>query len=219
MTLALHSMWRATAPYRVRIGLNLKGLAFDYVPLDFAAGEQRGAPYRRLNPQGLSPTLEADGHILTQSLAILEWLDETHPDPPLLPGDPDDRAVVRAMATIVACDIHPLNNLRVLQALQSLGHPMGGSDQQAWGARWINDGFAALEPLVQRHGAGFAFGKAPTLADCALVPQIWSSSRFAVDMDPYPCLKAVADRAGRHPAFIAAHPDHQPDATPPPPAT
>ena len=212
MTLILHSMWRATAPYRVRIGLHLKGLSYDYRSLDFAAGEQRGGRYKALNPQGLSPALEADGQVLTQSLAILEWLDETHPTPPLLPANPRDRAVVRAMATVVACDIHPLNNLRVLQALQGLGHPMGQADQTAWGAGWISDGFAALEPMVARHGRGFAFGAEPGLADCLLIPQIWSSSRFAVDMTPYPALRAVYAKAADHPAFAAARPEVQPDA-------
>ncbi len=205
-------MWRATAPYRVRIGLELKGLPFDYAPLDFAAGEQRGSTYAALNPQKLSPTLEADGHLLTQSLAILEWLDETHPSPPLLPTSPDERAVVRAMADIVACDIHPLNNLRVLQALAVMGHPMGADDQMVWGARWINDGFAALEPMVREHGQGFAFGETPTVADCLVIPQIWSSSRFGVDMANYPALSALRDRAADHPAFQAAHPERQPDA-------
>ena len=212
MPLKLHSMWRATAPYRVRIGLELKGLRFDYAALDFAAGEQRGAAYSAINPQKLSPTLEADGRLLTQSLAILEWLDETHPSPPLLPQSSDDRVVVRAMADMVACDIHPLNNLRVLQALGAMGHPIGGEDQMAWGARWIDDGFAALEPMVVKHGCGFAFGAAPTLADCLLIPQIWSSSRFGVDMTAYPALSALRDRAAAHPAFQAAHPERQPDA-------
>jgi maleylacetoacetate isomerase len=212
MSLTLHAYWRATAPYRVRIGLNLKGLAFSYAPVDLLNAQQRGEAYRALNPQGLVPALEADDAVLTQSLAILEWLEETHPDPPLLPAKAGDRAIVRAMAAIVACDIHPLNNLRVLQALGDLGFPTGSPEQRAWGARWINEGFAAIEPLVARHGAGFAFGVAPTLADCCLIPQIWSSSRFAVDMSPYPALAAVAANAGTHPAFIAAHPDRQPDA-------
>jgi maleylacetoacetate isomerase/maleylpyruvate isomerase len=212
MSLALHSYWRATAPYRVRIGLGLKGLAYDYVAVNLLAAQQRGAAYGALNPQHLVPALEADGRVLTQSLAILEWLDETHPTPPLLPPAPGDRAIVRAMAAIVACDIHPLNNLRVLRALDDLGHPMGGPEQAAWGARWIDDGFAALEPMVARHGAGFAFGAAPTLADCCLIPQIWSSRRFGVDIGLYPALAAVAARAGGYPAFTAAHPDRQPDA-------
>ena len=208
----LHSMWRATAPYRVRIALNLKGVAFDIAPVNLAGGEQRGASYRSLNGQALVPALETAGGILTQSLVILEWLEESHPSPPLLPSDPYDRAVVRTMAQIVACDIHPLNNLRILQALGDLGHPMGSPEQRAWGARWINDGFAALEPMVASHGAGFAFGATPTMADCCLIPQMWSSSRFGVDLATYPALFALAARAALHPAFIAAHPDRQPDA-------
>jgi maleylacetoacetate isomerase/maleylpyruvate isomerase len=115
------------------------------------------------------------------------------------------------MAEIVACDIHPVNNLRILRALGDLGHPIGGEDQQAWGARWINEGFAALEPLIARHGGGFAFGETPTLADCCIVPQVWSSSRFRVDLTPYPALRGVYERAAEHPAFVAAHPERQPD--------
>ena len=205
-------MWRATAPYRVRIGLNLKGLSYRYAPVNLTAGEQKSERYRGVNAQGLAPALEVGGRVLTQSLAILEWLEETRPEPPLLPPGADDRAVVRGMAAIVACDIHPLNNLRVLQALAGLGHPIGGADQKAWGARWIGDGFAALEEMVTRHGAGFAFGDRPTLADCCLIPQIWASSRFEVDLDPFPALAAVAKRAAAHPAFIAAEPQRQPDA-------
>jgi len=205
-------MWRATAPYRVRIALNLKGLAYRYASVNLTAGEQRAERYRGVNAQGLVPALEADSQILTQSLAILEWLEETHPSPLLLPKGADDRAVVRAMAAIVACDVHPLNNLRVLQALDRLGHPIGGDDQKAWGARWIEDGLAALEPMVKRHGAGFAFGDTPGFADCFLIPQIWASSRFEVNLSPYPALVAVASRAADHPAFVAAHPERQPDA-------
>lgn len=212
MPLTLHGYWRATAPYRVRIALHLKGLTFIDAPVDLLEAEQRGEAYRALNPQALVPALEVDGVVLTQSLAILEWVEETHPDPPLLPRDPESRAVVRAMAAVVVCDIHPLNNLRVVQKLDELGFPRGSPAQRDWGARWIEDGFAALEFMVARHGAGFAFGPAPTLADCCLIPQIWSSSRFAVDMTAYPSLAAVAARAGAHPAFQAAHPDRQPDA-------
>ena len=205
-------MWRATAPYRVRIALNLKGLDYRYSAVNLTGGEQRQEHYRSVNPQGLVPALEADGQVLTQSPSILEWLEETHPDPPLLPSGADERAVVRTMAAIVACDIHPLNNLRVLQALAALGHPLGGAEQKAWAQRWIVDGFAALEPMVARHGAGFAFGDRPTLADCFLIPQIWNSSRFEVNLDPFPALSAVAARAADHPAFVAAHPERQLDA-------
>ncbi len=212
MTLVLHSYWRATAPYRVRIGLRLKGLDFRYSPVNLLGAEQRGEAYGAINPQHLVPTLETGDGVMTQSLAILEWLEETYPEPPLLPESPSERATVRAIATMIACDVHPLNNLRVLQALAELGHPMGGPQQAAWGSKWINDGFEALEPIVARHGEGFAFGATPTIADCCLIPQIWSSSRFGVDMGRFPALAAVAASAAEHPAFIAAHPEHQPDA-------
>jgi maleylacetoacetate isomerase len=205
-------MWRATAPYRVRIALALKGLAFDYAPVNLTAGEQAQAPYTAVNRQGLVPSLSIDGRVLTQSLAIIEWLEEAYPDPPLLPRDPFDRAAVRSMAAIVACDIHPLNNLRVLRALGELGAPLGSPAQQAWGRRWIEAGFAALEPMVAELGRGFAFGEAPGMADCFIVPQVWACSRFAVDLAPYPALAGVAERVATHPAFVAAHPERQPDA-------
>lgn len=211
MAFVLHSHWRATAPYRVRIALNLKGLAYDYAPVNLVAGDQRGEAYRKLNPQGLTPALEiGEGRVLTQSLAIIEWLEETHPVPPLLPASAADRAVVRAMAGIVACDMHPLNNLRVQQQLTALGVDEAG--RAAWTRRWIEDGFAALEPLVAAHTAGFAFGAEPTLADCLLAPQAYSAERYAVSLDPYPAIAAVVARCARHSAFQAAHPDRQPDA-------
>lgn len=211
MALTLFSFWAATAPYRVRIGLALKGLDFDTVPVDLRAGDQHGAAYRARNPQGLAPALDTgDGDLLTQSLAILEWLEETHPAPPLLPPDALGRARVRAMAGIVACDIHPLNNLRVHQALQGLG--VGREAVTAWSARWVSDGFDALEALVERHGRGFAYGETPTLADCFLIPQVYAAGRYDLDMSRWPALKAVADRAAGHPAFEAAHPLNQPGA-------
>ena len=165
-----------------------------------------------MNPQALSPTLEAEGERLTQSLAILEWLEETHPDPALLPRSPRDRATVRAMAQVVACDIHPLNNLRVLQALDVMGHPLGGAEQLAWAQRWIVDGFTALEPMVARHGAGFAFGDAPTLADCVITPQLWACERWKVDLGQFPALASVYAHTLEHHAFQAARPERQPDA-------
>jgi len=208
--LILHSAWRASAPYRVRIALNLKGLAYAYAPVNLAEGEQRQDAYRAVNRQMLAPALEVDGRILTQSLAIMEWLEETHPSPPLLPADPLDRATVRAMADIIACDIHPVNNLRILKSLAALGQDE--TARNAWVARWIGEGFDALEPIVAEHGKGWAFGASPTIADCCLIPQVYNAQRFGVDLSPWPALTAVADAAAQHPAFAAAHPNQQPDA-------
>ena len=214
MALTLHSAWRATAPYRVRIGLALKGVAYDYAPVDLLAGQQREPSYRTVNPQGLTPALDlGDGQVLTQSLAILEWLEETRPTPPILPRSSLDRAIVRSMAGIIACDIHPLNNTRVGRKLTELGVPAEVQISQ-WIQTWIRDGFDALEPLVARHGGAFAFGDSPTLADCCLVPQVYSARRYQLNLDPWPALSGAADRAARHEAFIAAHPDNQPDAKP-----
>ena len=209
MTLRLYSAWRATAPYRVRIGLALKGLAYDYSGVDLLAGQQRSPEYRAVNPQGLTPALVVDGEVLTQSLAILEWLEETHPEPAILPTGALERHTVRAMAGIIACDIHPLNNTRVAGALTKLG--MSDADRLAWTQRWIVDGFTALEPMIARDGRGFAFGETPTIADCCLIPQVYSARRFDVDLTPFPAIVAVADHANTLPAFIAAHPDQQPD--------
>lgn len=211
MVLKLHSAWRASAPYRVRIGLNLKGVAYEYAPVDLVAGQQKSAAYHAVNAQDLVPSLVLeDGRVLTQSLSILEWLEETHPEPALLPKDAFDRQRVRAMATIVACDIHPVNNLRILKALAGLGVDEPG--RNAWAQRWIGDGFTALEPMVAQYGAGYAFGDTPTLADACIVPQVYNAARFAVDMTPFPAIAAAAAKAAEHPAIAAAHPNNQPDA-------
>lgn len=210
MGFVLHSAWRASAPYRVRIGLNLKGLGYDYAPVDLVTGQQGGEAYGAVNAQHLVPALEVDGHILTQSLSILEWLEEICPEPALLPKDPFDRQIVRAMSMIVACDIHPVNNLRILKALARLDVAQPAIDD--WVQRWISDGFAALEPMVARHGAGFAFRDGPTMADCLIVPQVYNARRFKVDLSPFPALVAAADAAALHPAIAAAHPNNQPDA-------
>ena len=211
MVLKLHSAWRASAPYRVRIGLNLKGVAHEVVPVDLVAGQQKSEAYHAINAQDLVPSLVLqDGRVLTQSLSILEWLEETQPGPALLPADAFDRQVVRAMAFIVACDIHPVNNLRILKALAGLG--VEEPARNSWARRWISEGFAALEPMIARHGAGYAFGDAPTLADACLVPQVYNAARFAVDLTPFPAIAAAAARAGEHPAIAAAHPNLQPDA-------
>jgi maleylacetoacetate isomerase/maleylpyruvate isomerase len=213
MSLTLYSAWRATAPYRVRIGLALKGLAYDYSALDLIRGDQRAPAYEAVNRQKLTPALDlGDGHVLTQSLAILEWLEEEHPAPPILPRAALDRQLVRTMALIIACDIHPLNNTRVGRKLNKMGVDPAGILE--WTQGWIRDGFDALEPLVARHGKGFAFGETPTIADCCLIPQVYSANRYEVDLGPYPAIRAVNARAAEHPAFQPAHPNQQPDAVP-----
>jgi maleylacetoacetate isomerase/maleylpyruvate isomerase len=209
VTLRLHSAKRASAPYRVRVALQLKGVPFELAPVDLLAGQQSGADYDRLNPQHLVPTLETPNGPLTQSLAIIEWLDETFPEPPLLPAEPFARARIRSFAAIIACDIHPVNNLRVLTALADMG--AGRPEQAAWARRWITDGLTALEPVVARHGRGFAIGERPTLADCCLVPQLYNARRFETDLTPFPAILAAEAMALAHPAFRAAHPDAHPD--------
>jgi maleylpyruvate isomerase len=207
----LHGYWRSSAAYRVRIALNLKGLAFEQVGHDLRTGAHRDEAFRTLNPQGLVPALEWDGDVFTQSGAIIELLDELHPDPPLLPRDPRARAQARAMAAVIASDIHPVNNLRILNALrQDLGADEGQVGR--WMARWTAEGFAALETMTRRHGGAFAFGDAPTVVDCHLVPQVYNAERFGLDLAPYPRLLAAADHARALPAFEAAHPAMQPDA-------
>ena len=207
----LHGYWRSGTSYRTRIALNLKGLAYEQAGIDLRTGAQKSDAFLALNPQGLVPALEADGAVLTQSPAILEWLEETHPAPPLLPTSAVARAQVRAMAALVACDIHPLNNLRVLKALRETFD----ADQDAvdaWAGRWITAGFEALEALIERHGDGWCFGAAPTLADCCLIPQVYSARRFNTPLDAFPRILAIEEKAAGHPAFMAAHPDRQPDA-------
>lgn len=207
----LHGYWRSTASYRVRIALNIKGLAYKQVTYDLRIGAQLARDFRDLNPQGLVPALAVDGLVLMQSPAILEWLDECYPSPALLPSTIDDRAIVRAMAALIACDIHPVNNLRVLNTLRTAL----GADEHAisdWIARWIRDGLDAMEQLVARHGRGFAFGDTLTIADCHLVPQVYAAERFGISIAPYPHLAAAAKRARAIPACDSAHPDRQPDA-------
>jgi len=207
----LHGYWRSGTSYRTRIALNLKGLSYDQVGVDLRTGAQRSGDYLALNPQGLVPALVTDGgDVLSQSPAILEWLEETFPQPALLPSDPVARAQVRAMAAVVGCDIHPLNNLRVLKAIKAIGADEAAT--QGWIAQWIVSGFDALEAMVANHGRGWCYADTPTLADCYLIPQIYSARRFNVDLSAYPNLLAIETRAQAHPAFAAAHPDRQPDA-------
>ncbi len=209
--LKLFDYWRSGSAYRTRIALNLKGLSYESQAINLRAMAQRSPEYLKVNPQGLTPALVVDGRVLTQSLAIFEWLEEAYPEPPLLPGSPWDRAQARAMVALVACDIHPLNNVRVLRALKE---DFGADESQtnAWTRRWIALGFEALESLIAAHGGQFAFGDSPTFVDCALVPQIYSADRFGVDMSPYPRISAVGRRCAALPAFADAHPDQRPDA-------
>jgi maleylpyruvate isomerase len=207
----LHGYFRSSASYRVRIALNLKGLSADHLPHHLRKGEQRDPAYLAINPQGLVPTLQDDGGvILTQSLAIIEWLDETHPEPPLLPSDPLRRAKVRAFAMVLACDTHPVQNLKVLARLRELGL----SDEQVTGwAAWANrEGLFACETLIADEPGPFCFGAAPTLADLCLVPQLANARRFGVDVGVFPRLLKAEAAAKDLKAFADAAPDRQPDA-------
>ncbi|HEY2178353.1 MAG TPA: maleylacetoacetate isomerase [Caulobacteraceae bacterium] len=211
LPLRLYGYWRSGAAYRVRIALALKGLAYDQANLDLRIEGHRSVTYRDVAPQGLVPALEVGEGVLTQSLAIMEWLEERFPMPPLLPVAPLERAIVRAMAECVACDIHPLNNLRVLTALRA---DFAASRDQidSWVARWIGEGFAALEVMIGRHGGAFAFGDAPTLADCCLVPQVYSARRFGLDLKVFPNIRRADEHARALAQFAAADPSRQPDA-------
>jgi len=208
----LYSYFRSSAAFRVRIALNLKNLDYETAAIHLRRNEQTKPDYCAVNPQGLVPTLEDGGQTLIQSLAIIEYLDETPPEPPLLPNDPAGRARVRALADIVACDIHPINNLRVLRYLtHQLGHDEAVIGH--WYNHWISADFAAFEPLLAgdaRTGA-FCHGDAPSLADVALVPQVVNAERYRLDLGPYPTLTRIYENCMRLDAFIAAHPSRQPD--------
>ena len=215
MALRLYTYWRSSAAYRVRIALAVKGLPYESVPRHLLrdGGQHRQADYLATNPQGLIPALEHDGHVVTQSLAICEYLDEVFPQPPLLPADPRGRAAVRAMALAIACDIHPLNNLSVQQYLRTeLGQRDDGVTR--WAQHWIARGFAALEQLLARHSTDgrYCYGDTVTLADACLVPQVYNARRVQVDLGSYPRLTAVARHLEALPAFAAARPEAQPDA-------
>lgn len=198
----LYDYWRSSAAYRVRIAMNLLGVDYRSVAVDLVAGEQRGADNLARNPQGLVPTLEIDGASLTQSLAILEYLNETR-SAGWLPGDAGERAVVRAMAYAVAVDLHPVCNLRVARHAVSLGATMDG-----WMQHFIALGLEGLDGLLRRHAEGqFCFGNNVTLADICLVPQVYNAHRWGVDLSPVPRVAAIAEALGSLPAFVAAHPD------------
>jgi maleylacetoacetate isomerase len=208
----LYGYFRSSAAFRVRIALNLKGLPYESAFIHLRRGDQNQPAFRGVNPQGLVPALETDGHVLIQSLPIIEYLDETHPEPPFLPADPAERARVRGLAAIVACDIHPINNLRVLRYLsRSLGQDETGI--AAWYNHWIDAGFRAIEGLLTaEQGTGvFCHGDTPGLADIVLMPQVVNAARYKLDMSPYPNIVRIYRTCLKHDAFAAAHPDNQPD--------
>ncbi len=207
----LHGYFRSSASYRVRIALNLKGLGADHLSHHLRKGEQRDPAFLAINPQGLVPALQDDaGAVLTQSLAIVEWLEETHPQPALLPKDPLRRARVRAFALVLACDTHPVQNLKVLARLRELGLP---EEQVTGWAAWANrEGLAACEALIATEPGPFCFGKAPTIADLCLVPQLFNARRFGVDVSAYPRLLQAEAAAQAMKAFADAAPDKQSDA-------
>ena len=212
--LTLFSYFRSSAAFRVRIALNLKGLSADmrFVHLLKDGGQQHGNAYRAVNPQAIVPTLVVGEHKLGQSLAIIEYLNETVPEPPLLPANPLARARVRQMALLVACDIHPLNNLRVLRQLKQMG--VADDARLEWQRRWMSEGFKALEVMLAEDPARcqFCHGDRPSLADICLVPQLTNARRVSLDLDPFPILLRIEEAAYRLPAFVAARPENQPDA-------
>jgi maleylacetoacetate isomerase len=202
----LFDYFRSSASYRVRIALGLKGIDHDRAPVDLLEGGQKGADYRSRNPQGLVPMLEIDGLRIAQSLAIIAYLEQTRPEPRLIPADPAEAAHVRSLALVVACDVHPLNNLRVLNYLKG---PLGQPEEarKAWYAHWVSEGLAALEAMAAPRAGRFLFGDSPTLADACLVPQLYNARRFDVPLDSYPTLLRADAEAARLEAFAAAHPD------------
>ncbi len=209
----LYGFWRSSAAYRARIALNLKGIEYDYAPINLAEGEQWAAAYRAVNPQSLVPAIVDAGHTIFQSIAIIEYLEETRPDPPLLPKDAPGRARVRSLALAVACEIHPLNNSRVLAYLKDR-LLLDDKTRDAWYATWIATGFAAIEERLAREPetGRFCHGDAPTMADVCLVPQFANAERFRVPTEAFPTIARIVKTCRALPAFRAAEPARQADA-------
>ncbi|OXC72958.1 maleylacetoacetate isomerase [Caballeronia sordidicola] len=211
----LYSYFRSSAAYRVRIALNLKGLAYEYAPIHLLrdGGQQLKPDYRELNPDGIVPTFIDGDDVLTQSLAIIEYLEETHPEPSLLPGTPLDRAFIRSVALQIACEIHPVDNLRVLKYLKHT-LKVGDEAKDAWYRHWLESGFDSLEKRLANDSrvGKLCFGDTPTLADLCLVPQVFNARRFNLDMSRYPTIERIADHAAQIDAFARAAPGQQPDA-------
>ena len=214
MTLRLHNYFRSSTSTRLRAALNLKGLAYDYVGVHLPKGDHRDAAYTALNPQGLVPALELeDGTVLTQSLAIMEWLDETYPDRPLLPAAPNARARVRALGQMIALEIHPINNLRVLNHIDA-EFGAGDAGKTAWFRHWVHTTFAPLEAMLAGSDdtGTYCHGDTPGYADCCLYAQMWNNRRFEVDMAPYPTIQRIFEALDALLAFASAAPAQQPDA-------
>jgi maleylpyruvate isomerase len=211
----LYSYFRSSAAYRVRIALNLKGLAYEYAPIHLLrdGGQQLKPDYRELNPDGIVPTFIDGDDVLTQSLAIIEYLEETHPEPPLLPGTPLDRAFIRSVALQIACEIHPVDNLRVLKYLKHT-LKVGDEAKDAWYRHWLESGFESLEKRLANDSrvGKLCFGDTPTLADLCLVPQVYNARRFNLDTSRYPTIERIANHAAQIDAFARAAPGQQPDA-------
>lgn len=213
MSIILYSYFRSSAAYRVRIALNLKNIHYEIRPVHLLknGGGQFNADYLRLNPQGRVPTLVVDNTVLTQSSAIIEYLEETYPNPPLLPAKPIDRAYVRSLAQVIACDIHPLNNLRVLNYLRT---SFKDSFEQAWRIHWVHEGFNALEELLKKKDSRsrFCFSDTPGLADAFLIPQVYNALRYQLEMKGFPLISRIYENCMQEPAFSNASPENQPDS-------
>ena len=211
VTIKLYTYWRSSAAYRVRIALNLKQLEHELIPINLFKGEQKENAYRERNPQGLVPFLEDGAVAIGQSLAILEYLEETYPEPALLPAGIPERAAVRSFCNLICCDVHPLNNLRVLK-YHGWRLDVQDDERDRWYGHWIHEAFRAIELQLEDRDGPYTFGQSVTLADLCLVPQVYNARRFKVPLDGYPQLVAVVDRCNELPAFQAAVPEKQPDS-------